>query len=111
MVVVPDEVDAVDPLDPEVPEEAVPDDRLLERRGAKLVRVVDGATGVLTTAAWFCSSAEIESIGMVGAMESALSTGELSALEQAIVPPSTSAATNMNFFILSTLIWGLLTPI
>ena len=51
MVVVPDEVEAVDPLDPEVPEEAVPDVLLVERRGAELVRDVVGATGVLTTAA------------------------------------------------------------
>lgn len=62
MVVVPDDVEAVEPLDPDVPE-----DPLVERRGAELDRVVvreaaTGATGAATRAFRFCSRADIESI-------------------------------------------------
>jgi hypothetical protein len=44
---------------------------------------------------------------MVGATDNALSTGDLSALEQAIIPPVTNAATNMIFLMLSP-DWGVL---
>ena len=100
-MVVPLEVDAVDPDEPDDPDDAVDpdergaDDELLE------VRLGAAVTGALETGAseltGVCSAADIESIGSVGDIERALSTGELFALLHAPNPTATAKRRNLYF--------------
>jgi hypothetical protein len=80
---------------PDDPEEADDPDELDVRRGALVAGALElaGARELAGT----CSAAEIESIGRVGAMDSALSTGELSALLHA-VRPAAAHARMMNLY-------------
>ena len=107
---VPDDVDAVEPDDvfADDPDEDEPVRRVLvvplDRRAVEGDEVV--VAGGAAISAWFRSTAEMESIGIVGTTDKALSTGDLSAFVQAVAASTTAIARKIRFIV--ALLFGLI---